>query len=450
MKKFSVAVSALLVGTILMPFLGASLSTGNGAVWIKHSENPIDLGVDYVGEASVIWDGVIFRMWYQGATELDLTNRIYYATSSDGVNWAFHEVALDRGVPGSWDSHSVGCPVVLFDGIGYKMWYIGVGEAPSVYGMVGYATSSDGITWIKYEANPVLVPGGNGGWDDYNIGDLTVMYNGTHYRMWYGGQPGRDTPLKTGAAISGDGVSWTKYPLNPVLVPGSSEWENRHVSPGPVIMNGSHYLMWYNGQGWSWPGNRIGLAVSPDGFAWSKYEGNPVLDVGPSGSWDERTVSGDCVVAKDSGLLMWYTGANFDPRGHYWGIGLAISYALRVLAEVDFDPDTLNLKSNGEWITCYIELSAGLNVGDIDVGTILLNDTIEVDLGAPAQIGDYDWDGIADLMVKFDRSTVIDWLRLADYNQDTGKSFEVNLKITGMVAGTTFEGADTVKVLLKG
>lgn len=121
-----------------------------------------------------------------------------------------------------------------------------------------------------------------------------------------------------------------------------------------------------------------------------------------------------------------------------------------ICTEVDIDPNTLNLKSNGEWITCYIELSAGFNVGDIDASTILLNNTIGADLGAPTQIGDYDCDGIADLMVKFDRSTVIDWLRLVDYGQDTGKSFEVNLKITGTVAGTPFEGADTVKVLLKG
>lgn len=120
------------------------------------------------------------------------------------------------------------------------------------------------------------------------------------------------------------------------------------------------------------------------------------------------------------------------------------------VATISINPDTLNLKSNGEWITCYIELSAGFNVGDIDTSTILLNGTIGVDLGAPTQIGDYDCDGMADLMVKFDRSTVIEWLRLADYSQYTGKSLDLNLKITGMAAGTPFEGVDTVKVLLKG
>jgi len=130
----------------------------------------------------------------------------------------------------------------------------------------------------------------------------------------------------------------------------------------------------------------------------------------------------------------------------FWLIKLAPE---KISATINIDSDTLNLKSNGEWITCYIELSAGFNPGDIDASTILLNDTIGVDLGAPIQIGDYDCDGIADLMVKFDRSTVINWLRLVDYGQDTGKSFEVNLKVTGIVAGTQFEGADTVKVLFK-
>ncbi len=143
---------------------------------------------------------------------------------------------------------------------------------------------------------------------------------------------------------------------------------------------------------------------------------------------------------------VYYSVANWGQPHVFNGV---YRLQLTIRAIVDIDPNTLNLKSNGEWITCYIELPVSFDVGDIVVNTILLNGTIGIDLESPTQIGDYDCDGIADLMVKFDRSTVIDWLRLADYSQDTGKSFEVNMKITGMVTGTPFEGADTVKVLFK-
>lgn len=120
-----------------------------------------------------------------------------------------------------------------------------------------------------------------------------------------------------------------------------------------------------------------------------------------------------------------------------------------ITATIDIDPDTLNVKSNGQWITCYIELPEGYDVSDIDVNSILLNDTIPVDVEAPITVGDYDLDNIPDLVVKFDRATMIQWLNTNDYGEDTGKYYEVNLTITGTVAGTQFSGTDRVKVLKK-
>ena len=41
-------------------------------------------------------------------------------------------------------------------------------------------------------------------------------------------------------------------------------------------------------------------------------------------------------------------------------------------AGVDTDPDTLNLKSNGKFVTVYIELPEGYNVEDIDLEIVRL------------------------------------------------------------------------------
>jgi len=77
-----------------------------------------------------------------------------------------------------------------------------------------------------------------------------------------------------------------------------------------------------------------------------------------------------------------------------------------ITATVDIAPKSLNLKGKGRWITAHIELPEGYNVSDIDVSTIMLNDTIPAE-PRPVAIGDYDNDSVPDLMVKFDRSAVI-------------------------------------------
>ena len=131
-----------------------------------------------------------------------------------------------------------------------------------------------------------------------------------------------------------------------------------------------------------------------------------------------------------------------------------------VTAEVDIDPDTLNLKSNGEFINVYIELPEGHDVADIVLETVYLegiqaitDPTYGFVTDPDAYLMDHDGDGIQERMVKFDRASVLEWIGSADYGEDTGKSVEVTLTITGEVDGaepSPFEGSDTVKVLLKG
>lgn len=106
-------------------------------------------------------------------------------------------------------------------------------------------------------------------------------------------------------------------------------------------------------------------------------------------------------------------------------------------ATVDFDPDTLNLKSNGNWITVYIELPESYGVRNIDVNTVMLNDIVQAE-ETPTDIGDYDEDNVVDLMVKFDNSAVQDILEVGD---------EIIITITGeLTNGIPFEGTDTIRV----
>jgi len=112
--------------------------------------------------------------------------------------------------------------------------------------------------------------------------------------------------------------------------------------------------------------------------------------------------------------------------------------SLIVSATIDIDPDTLNLKSKGKWITCYIELPDSYDVADIDISTILLNNVVPAE-DHPTDIGDYDNDGVYDLMVKFDRQDVIDILEAGD---------NVEITVAGeLIDGTLFEGTDYIRVI---
>lgn len=444
MKKINSAVFiALLVGTVSTLCLETTRGSIAEITWIKYSENPLDLEPERTVESWVIFESGNFKMWYTGIDNLG-TSRIYYATSLDGVNWASHGMVLDTGDPGSWEGLAVGRPVVMFDGTTYKMWYMGYSHNPFPAHRIGYATSPDGIVWTKHSSNPILIPGGNGGWDDGGLGEFTVFFNGSTYIMWFNGQAYMHATLKIGVATSPDGISWTKYSNNPVLVPGPSLWDNKHVYSGPVMNLEGSYKMWYSGQSYA-DNVRIGLATSSDGLTWTKGASNPVLDVGPPAAWDSAYVYATSIVKEADRLLMWYWGSS-DPAGGTVRIGLATTLAP---AEIEIAPHTLNLKSNGEWITAYIELPEGHDVNDIDVNSILLNETIPVDAEAPTEVGDYDLDVVPDLMIKFDRAMVIDWIGAADYGEDTGKYYEMNLTIMGTVAGTQFSGTDKIKVLGK-
>jgi hypothetical protein len=114
-----------------------------------------------------------------------------------------------------------------------------------------------------------------------------------------------------------------------------------------------------------------------------------------------------------------------------------------LLATIDIDPDTLELKSMGQWITCYIELPSGYDVNDINVSTIQLNSTISA-VSKPTEIGDYDSDNIPDRMVKFDRQAVINYLAGLGIKRKS----KAALTITGNLNnGILFEGKTVIRVI---
>ena len=297
--------------------------------WTKYENNPVlDFGQfgswDWVAAAygSVLFDDGTYHMWYSGFD--GLTYRIGQATSPDGIDWlkdSLNNPVLDVGLPGSWDDIYVYAPCVILVDSTFHMWYDGNDGSKE---RIGHATSPDGVKWTKDTLNnPVLNVGPPGSWDDTEVfnGLKSILFDGSIYHMWYGGGDASSN-YSIGYAKSPDGINWDKDTSNPVMEPGlPGTWDGNDVIPGTIIFDGSIYHSWYSGyDGAKWC---IGYATSPDGINWDKDTSNPVLCVGPSGSWDEAHAWEGSVLI-DTVYKMWYSGGSF-----YSGrIGYAIDTTL--------------------------------------------------------------------------------------------------------------------------
>ena len=110
--------------------------------------------------------------------------------------------------------------------------------------------------------------------------------------------------------------------------------------------------------------------------------------------------------------------------------------------EIKLDNDILNLQSNGKYVTVLIYEVVDYELEDVNVDTVnLIYDGVvlaAVDPDAPTYIRDCDGDGDVELMVKFDRAAVQGMLVAGE---------EVEITISGEVAGIVFEGTDIIRIM---
>lgn len=224
---------------------------------VKSAENPVLVKENNfyegtaIGSPSVILLNDTLRMFY-AAGGTDLKGRINHAYSTDGTSWTKHaeNPVLDIGAPGSWDDYFLDTPEIIEDSLGFKLYYFGDTDNDPIGSAFGVATSTDLLNWTRMEANPILSAGAPGEWDGLYIESPTVTY-----------------------------------------------------------ADGSYYML-YSGIDTMWQ-VRIGLATSPDGIHWTKYNGNPVLDVGINTSWEGFSVATPSLLKTETGFEAWYCGASY-------------------------------------------------------------------------------------------------------------------------------------------
>ena len=158
--------------------------------------------------------------------------------------------------------------------------------------------------------------------------------------------------------------------------------------------------------------------------------------------WDDVWIEGDyhllpdslCFDAGDPNYIAEPNETDLDGKPRVMGGRIDMgAYESPIFAEARILPQTINITSKGNWITCYIWLPDEYNVADIDPNSVLLEDLVPV---ASLSVNERHQVAIA----RFSRNDVQPILEVGD----------INLTITGRLTdGTVFDATDTIKVIEK-
>lgn len=329
--------------------------------WTKHPTPVVSRSAIFphwsgiaTADAFVMKDNDTLKMWYSGSGWLTSDDdcahvRMGYAWSLDGITWNEHpkNPVLDRSLnPDDFDYDGIETPTVIKDlnappNERYKLWYAGrKTSCTSVQDhQIGYAYSPDGINWVKYNENPVLVPGNSAQWFNTAVYGPSVIYVDGIFKMWFtaqdvviNNQP-TDGKGNIGYATSDDGIIWNIYP-DPVLVAGSqNNWDVVVCAEPSVIKVEATYHMFYSAlDQFSTENFQIGYASSNDGINWVKSTQNPVIKIGENGQWDAYWTSHPSAIydKAESKFKIWYTGRDKQNisslNDYFWDIGYAENF----------------------------------------------------------------------------------------------------------------------------
>ncbi|MDP1623436.1 MAG: T9SS type A sorting domain-containing protein [Bacteroidales bacterium] len=246
---------------------------------------------------------------------------------------SFFNPVLTHGDPGSYDGDLLVAPYALWDNGAFYIFYAGNGGGC-------LATSSDGLIYTKFAGNPVITPSGNG-FDSLFAGGGPVLKVGPKWVMYYGARqypgwgPGESTGRATADSLTG---VWERSSA-PVLTIGSpGEWDAGLVNTNNVLpLDTGGFIMFYYASDDFNSNWLMGMATSPDGITWTKYndpattqapfaESDPILPAGAPGEFDEWGVTGAGVLRMGGYYHMYYAALCPDPTlGYRSDIGYAYS-----------------------------------------------------------------------------------------------------------------------------
>ncbi|MCD4824401.1 MAG: PEP-CTERM sorting domain-containing protein [Phycisphaerae bacterium] len=163
--------------------------TGGSGDWNRGSYGPCDVLMNHsASNTGTDPRDYSYVMYYDGTTGGEESVGLGY--SADGKHWyrygatnADGEVLAPTNNPGDWDrTHVSRCTVVKENDTAYHMWYSG-GDG-SMNNGIGYASSSDGISWTRDGSNPIFSKDDGVAWRDSRTYTPCVIGD----EMWFSGR----------------------------------------------------------------------------------------------------------------------------------------------------------------------------------------------------------------------------------------------------------------------
>lgn len=306
----------------VLPHTNWQLNSGNPIM--EPSLSPSNWNETFISSPMVIEFKDTLRMWFSGANGEGFESiiNIGYAWSLDGLTWNQHPEPVLSPNAGKWDHPHNDSPIVLRDGDTLRMWF-GGGKMNAKGMQIGYAISTDGISWEKHP-DPVI-QANNRPWNIDGVLPGPVLKEDHEFKMWFGGgidqygYPTSKTKWSTGLATSADGINWFIHD-EPVLSYSTSsrDFDFSTALAGTVIKRSDSYEMWYCGSkklsDIGFPDASIGYAISEDGIAWEKYGHNPVLKAPPDiiGKYGVAFWKPSVLVERNK-YMMWFTAWHPGP-----------------------------------------------------------------------------------------------------------------------------------------
>jgi beta-1,4-mannooligosaccharide phosphorylase len=184
----------------------------------------------------------------------------------------------------------------------------------------------ESLIWAEDPAGaPVIDRGPAGAWDALAVDNPFLFADGDTLHCFYEGQDkpfDQDGHERAGMAVSSDGIRWQKADANPILdvgPPGS--WDSTVAKLPVVTRKDDTFYLFYSGR--NEITKQIGLATSTDLVHWAKHAGNPVLQSRPD-AWDKQLSTHPAPPFELNGrFFLLYRGMSAFYKNQ--GLGVAVS-----------------------------------------------------------------------------------------------------------------------------
>ena len=276
--------------------------------WTKYEGNPV-FGNSEIGTCFDVHVHLVsgcYRMYFSWRPK----GAIAFIESVDGVHWNDSPtIVLEPDLNSGWEDIVNRNSVVRFPDR-TLMWYTGQARG---FSRIGCAISTDGEkSFHRVSSQPVMIP--ELPWEKESVMNPFVLFDKKRniFRMWYAGGETFE-PNALGYAESSDGLTWQKSQLNPILVKGREPYDQARVGGCEVVPDPETggYLMFYIGY-YDIDTAGICVAYSPDGITrWARLKDNPIVSPDP-GSWDGNACYKPSVIRDDAANCwkLWYNGRN--------------------------------------------------------------------------------------------------------------------------------------------